>query len=147
MILGNMKTTTEMFVDKEIKDKKAQAQAGKMNTKEKEYRKLQVSLNVQGLAAAGRAGLAKEIMGVVATKTGVAYNNEEDKVLKTGGWKMVKDAKDQWIGKIEIQAESAGDIQKIFQTIHGGGIEIDGVCLVVEVEPNFVKNERLSPLA
>ena len=138
------------ILDQEAREKKAQDKTGKMNAKEQEYRKLQVSLSIQGLAAAGRAELASEIMQVVAAKSGVNFIKSEEGVLKTGEWKMMKDFREEWIGKIEIQSDSIESVQKLFQTIHGGGIEVDGVCLVVEIESNFVKNGRgqaASPLA
>ena len=53
------------ILDQEAREKKAQANTGKMNAKEQEYRKLQVPLSIQGLASAGRTDLANEIMQVV----------------------------------------------------------------------------------
>ena len=56
---------------------------------------------------------------------------------------MIKDASGNWLGKIQIHATEEAEISMLFQKIQGAGIEIDGMCAVVEVQSDFVKDARL----
>ena len=44
-----------------------------------------------------------------------------------------KDVQQAWSGQVQTQVESPTELQRIFGHIHGCGIEVNGLCYIVEV--------------
>ncbi|CAK0836583.1 unnamed protein product [Prorocentrum cordatum] len=105
-----------------------------------EYLKLQATLIIQGATSGARHGDPKVIMQKIATTTRQAWKLQEGAGdLQPMEWTAMVDGFGQWLGKVLLQARSQEDIAHLFAEVHGSGIEIDGICHVVEVESNHVR--------
>ena len=73
-----------------------------------------------------------QIMGLTLIKITSAADPEQYE------WKEISNAAGDWVGKITVQMREEGEVVKLYQKLHGYGVEINGTSYLVEVENHLL---------
>ena len=122
-----------------VKAAKAKVTAGRLPKKELERRKKQGMISLQGLACGQNNTTSSDIMtkvGQIMGLTLIKITSAADP--KQYEWKEISNAAGEWVGQITVQMREEGEVVKLYQKLHGYGVEINGTSYLVEVENHLL---------
>jgi hypothetical protein len=133
-------------LDALLKRGRAKAAAARLPEKQALLATLKADIVIQGVVVGDQEHLIGKIMEKINIQSGLRLTRRTSTTRMQGNeWEPNLGADGVWRGRISCQAADKKDIEKLFDKVHGHGIELDGICLVLEVESHFVERKAIKP--
>ena len=114
---------------------RAKATVARLPPKMAEVARLRFTMGFQDVSTCSANSLTEVLIQKATQMTGIELKAHEGSgPLQPREWEPIKDHSGKWLGKVVIQARSEGDFRVFSERLQGLGVEVDGVCLVLEVE-------------
>lgn len=128
------------IIESRARGDRARAAATKLPPKVAEAARLRFTMGLQDVSTCSPDALIAVLIQQAERATGIELKTHVGTgPLQPREWEPIADHAGKWLGKIDIQALTEDDFRVFHEGLHGLGVEVDGLCLILEVESLHLK--------